>query len=191
VAREVWVRSAAEGTGGPEAFAWAARADAELLRLRWLAGGDQPDLAVLQSAWHEAVRRFEDYGHAFEGARSRARLGGGGGAAGPPRGGGAAAGGGAAPPRLGAAPLLAEAQPLLGNRAPAREGGARPAEHLTPREREILSLVALGRSNKQIGSQLFISAKTASVHVSNIMAKLGAAGRGEAVAVARERGLLD
>ena len=67
----------------------------------------------------------------------------------------------------------------------------RPAEHLTPREREILSLVALGRSNKQIGTQLFISAKTASVHVSNIMAKLGATGRGEAVAVARQRGLLD
>ena len=191
VAREVWVRSAAEGTGGPEAFAWAARADAELLRLRWLAGGDQPDLAVLQSAWHEAVRRFEDYGHAFEGARSRARLAAVLVAAGDPRGEVEAAAAAEAAARLGAAPLLAEAQPLLGNRAPAREGGARPAEHLTPREREILSLVALGRSNKQIGSQLFISAKTASVHVSNIMAKLGAAGRGEAVAVARERGLLD
>jgi DNA-binding NarL/FixJ family response regulator len=50
--------------------------------------------------------------------------------------------------------------------------------------------VALGRSNRQIGTQLFISAKTASVHVSNILAKLGVAGRGEAVAVARERGLL-
>jgi len=62
---------------------------------------------------------------------------------------------------------------------------------LTPREREILGLVALGRSNRQIGTQLFISAKTASVHVSNILAKLGVAGRGEAVAVARERGLLD
>ena len=51
--------------------------------------------------------------------------------------------------------------------------------------------MALGRSNEQIGTQLFISAKNASVHVSNIMAKLGAHGRGEAVALARERGLLD
>ena len=67
----------------------------------------------------------------------------------------------------------------------------RQGEPLTPREREILGLVALGRSNRQIGTQLFISAKTASVHVSNIIAKLGVAGRGEAVAVARERGLLD
>ena len=62
------------GSGGPEAHAWAARADAELLRLRWLAGGGQPDLAALQKAWAETVRRFEDYGHAFEAARSRARL---------------------------------------------------------------------------------------------------------------------
>ena len=55
----------------------------------------------------------------------------------------------------------------------------------------VLGLVALGRSNRQIGTQLFISNKTASVHVSNIIAKLGVASRGEAVAVARERGLLD
>jgi DNA-binding CsgD family transcriptional regulator len=68
--------------------------------------------------------------------------------------------------------------------------GSRQGEALTAREEEILALVALGRSNRQIGTQLFISAKTASVHVSNILAKLGVAGRGEAVAVARERGLL-
>jgi DNA-binding NarL/FixJ family response regulator len=67
----------------------------------------------------------------------------------------------------------------------------RLGEALTPREQEILQLVALGRSNRQIGTQLFISAKTASVHVSNILAKLGVSGRGEAVAVARDRGLLD
>jgi hypothetical protein len=47
-----------------------------------------------------------------------------------------------------------------------------------------------GRSNKQIGEHLFISAKTVSVHVSNILAKLGAAGRTEAAAEARRRGLL-
>ena len=48
--------------------------------------------------------------------------------------------------------------------------------------------MAQGRSNKEIGRQLFISAKTVSVHVSNILAKLGAAGRTEAVALARRRG---
>ncbi len=63
-------------------------------------------------------------------------------------------------------------------------------QELTAREREILDLLALGRSNGQIGRQLFISTKTASVHVSNILGKLGVANRGEAVAVARERGLL-
>ena len=71
------------------------------------------------------------------------------------------------------------------------KAASRQGESLTAREEEILALVALGRSNRQIGTQLFISAKTASVHVSNIIAKLGVTGRGEAVAVARDRGLLD
>jgi len=44
---------------------------------------------------------------------------------------------------------------------------------LTPREREVLALVADGRTNRQIAAALFISNKTASVHVSNILAKLG------------------
>jgi DNA-binding CsgD family transcriptional regulator/tetratricopeptide (TPR) repeat protein len=55
---------------------------------------------------------------------------------------------------------------------------------LTPREREVLALVADGRTNRQIAEALFISGKTASVHVSNILAKLGVANRGEAAAVA-------
>jgi len=55
---------------------------------------------------------------------------------------------------------------------------------LTPREREVLALVAAGRTNRQIAETLFISIKTASVHVSNILAKLGVANRGEAAAVA-------
>ena len=59
-----------------------------------------------------------------------------------------------------------------------------------PREREILALVAEGRSNGEIGKQLFISAKTVTVHVSNILGKLGASGRTEAAAIARRRGLL-
>ncbi len=62
---------------------------------------------------------------------------------------------------------------------------------LTDREREVLRLVAAGRSNRQIGEELFISTKTASVHVSNILAKLGVSGRGEAAARAHREGLLD
>lgn len=62
--------------------------------------------------------------------------------------------------------------------------GARDARALTPREREVLRLVAEGRSNGQIGAELYISTKTASVHVSNILAKLGVNTRTEAAAIA-------
>ncbi|MFF5802853.1 MULTISPECIES: AAA family ATPase [unclassified Streptomyces] len=55
---------------------------------------------------------------------------------------------------------------------------------LTSRERDVLRLVAAGNTNRQIAEELFISPKTASVHVSNILAKLGVAGRGEAAALA-------
>lgn len=55
---------------------------------------------------------------------------------------------------------------------------------LTSRERDVLRLVAAGSTNRQIAEELFISPKTASVHVSNILAKLGVAGRGEAAALA-------
>jgi DNA-binding NarL/FixJ family response regulator len=61
---------------------------------------------------------------------------------------------------------------------------------LTPREREVLSLVAAGRTNRQIGAELFISEKTAGVHVSNILGKLGAGGRTEAAAIAHRLGLV-
>jgi predicted ATPase/DNA-binding CsgD family transcriptional regulator len=60
---------------------------------------------------------------------------------------------------------------------------------LTEREREVLALLAAGRSNPEIGQALFIATKTASVHVSNILAKLGVTGRGEAAAVAHRLGL--
>ena len=60
---------------------------------------------------------------------------------------------------------------------------------LTPREREVLVLVADGRTNRQIAEALFINEKTASVHVSNILSKLGVANRGEAAAVACRLGL--
>ncbi|MGP4045210.1 helix-turn-helix transcriptional regulator [Streptomyces sp. 2A115] len=95
---------------------------------------------------------------------------------------------------LGARPL-ADAVDLLAQRArltlalaPERSAlaPADPAEALglTSRERDVLRLVAVGRSNRQIAEELFISPKTASVHVSNILAKLNVSGRGEAAAVA-------
>jgi DNA-binding CsgD family transcriptional regulator/tetratricopeptide (TPR) repeat protein len=59
---------------------------------------------------------------------------------------------------------------------------------LTSREREVLRLVAEGYSNSQIGDRLFISRKTASVHVSNILAKLGVSTRIEAAAIAHRLG---
>ena len=55
---------------------------------------------------------------------------------------------------------------------------------LTRREAEVLALVAKGRTNKQIGRELFITEGTAGVHVSRILTKLGVAGRGEAAAIA-------
>jgi DNA-binding NarL/FixJ family response regulator len=92
---------------------------------------------------------------------------------------------------MGAAPLAAAVRtwarrarlPLPGVR---REGPS----PLTDREEEVLELVAQGLSNRQIGERLYISTKTVSVHVSNLLAKLGVSGRAEAVAVAHRRGLL-
>ena len=60
---------------------------------------------------------------------------------------------------------------------------------LTPREAEVLSLVAAGRTNRQIGDELFVSDKTASVHVSNILRKLGVNSRVDAAAVAQRLGI--
>jgi DNA-binding CsgD family transcriptional regulator len=98
----------------------------------------------------------------------------------------------------GAAPLLAEAR-ALARRARLRiddeaavepDGGAIDAFGLTEREREVLDLLADGRSNPQIAAELFISRKTASVHVSNILGKLRVTSRGEAAAMAHRLGRL-
>ena len=61
---------------------------------------------------------------------------------------------------------------------------------LTAREVEVLRLVAEGRSNSQVGKELVISTKTASVHVSNIIAKLNVTSRGEAAAWAHSHGVI-
>jgi DNA-binding NarL/FixJ family response regulator len=88
--------------------------------------------------------------------------------------------------QLAARPLLSR----LGRIAPAPVPHGATRSTLTPRESEILALVAEGRTNGEIGRQLFISTKTVSVHVSNILGKLGAGGRTEAAAIARRDGLL-
>ena len=74
---------------------------------------------------------------------------------------------------------------------PEPEGEPSPVARLglTPRELEVLLLVAEGRTNRAIGEALFMSEKTASVHVSRILAKLGVGGRVEAAAVAHRLGL--
>ncbi len=68
---------------------------------------------------------------------------------------------------------------------------ARRRTGLTPREFEVLRLVADGKANREIAAELFISAKTASVHVSNILTKLGLATRVQAAAAAHRLHLID
>jgi DNA-binding CsgD family transcriptional regulator len=89
--------------------------------------------------------------------------------------------------RLGAGPLIAQ---VAGLTRRAGTGGDADDPGLTGREQEVLRLVAAGQSNREIAAALFISPKTASVHVSNILAKLGAATRTEAAVKAHELGLL-
>src|SRR6266516_930810 len=103
--------------------------------------------------------------------------------------------------RLGARPLLerigslarrarVDLPALPGPRRHVEPSGAAPFG-LTEREREVLRLVAAGRGNRDIAAELFISPKTASVHVSNILGKLGVSSRGEAAATAYRQHLLD
>ncbi len=182
---------------GPEGTAWLVRADAEWARLRWLTGVDPPSAAELVESWERAVTAFE-YGHVFERARSLTRL------AAARRAVGDTAGAQRdadearkVARRLGAQPLLDELRDLgaggagrAGRGAATRVADADGAVTLTSREEQVLSLIAEGRTNRQIGRALYISDKTVSVHVSNILAKLGAGGRTEAAAIARRDGLL-
>jgi DNA-binding CsgD family transcriptional regulator len=175
----------------PAAAAYRAMTDAEVLRR-----DGRPAVA----AWEAAVRAWESAGDVWPLAYARFRLGEALCAEGrrdeavePLR---AAA---TCAESLGARPLLEDVHalarrarvPLEDEAAPAPVTGATGLPFgLTEREREVLVLVAAGRSNGQIAGELFISPKTASVHVSNILAKLGVGGRVEAAGVAHRLGLV-
>jgi len=101
----------------------------------------------------------------------------------------------------GHAPLLAEIgtlaerariplQPPEASAAAMPAAEARAAYGLTGRELTVLRLLAAGHTNAQIGAELYISPKTAGVHVSSILRKLGVSGRVQAAAVAERAGLL-
>ncbi|MFI9756812.1 AAA family ATPase [Streptomyces sp. NPDC051963] len=165
---------------GPEGQAWLARAEAE-----WVRAVSGPDA----EAWGKAVAAF-DFGDPYE--RARCRLGYSEALLAAERRQEAAVEAGAAREtavELGATLLLEQADSLI-RRGRLSDSGSHSTSPLTAREQDVLRLLALGRSNRQIGEELFITGKTASVHVSNILAKLGAAGRGEAVAIAYRRGLI-
>jgi DNA-binding CsgD family transcriptional regulator len=107
----------------------------------------------------------------------------------------------------GRAPVAVPIAPKLGNRDGGSEarselvlavaGDPQPAAEradtfgLSGREKEVLALVAQGRTNREIGEHLFISQKTVGVHVGNILSKLAVSGRVEAAAVAIRLGLTE
>ncbi|KHL17113.1 UNVERIFIED_CONTAM: hypothetical protein LK11_13595 [Mumia flava] len=178
------------GPFGPEGGAWQVRVAAEDARLRRLLG-EETDVEAETETWRDCVARFDELGHVFEAARSRARLA----AVLQARGDRAGAAGAAeeawqSASRLRAAPLQAELEAVVPRRrskapvADESETSGPELPTLTPREREVLARLTEGLTNGQIASRLFISTKTASVHVSNILAKLGVATRTEAAAIA-------
>ena len=174
---------------GPEGRGWLARCEAEYARLT---GTNSPD------SWERVLAEFGP-GYVYETARTQWRLAEALVEAG--RRDEAAAVWRAArdtASRLRAAPLgvalddlarRARLDPGNGNRdGHGDASGASPLAALTGREREVLSLLVRGMSNREIAAELFITPKTASVHVSNILAKLGAASRTEAAAIAYREG---
>lgn len=206
IARETAQRGRPRGgVLGPEGRAWLQRATAENARLHAVVGhgqgpsGDESEGSASGRLWREAAEAWQetvnafDFGYRYEVARSRYRwaealLGTGEREAAEVE----AAEALSEAEDMGAKPL-AEAVRALARRARLDLPGVRraTASTLTDREEEVLGLVAQGLSNRQIGERLFISTKTVSVHVSNLLAKLGASGRAEAVSLAHQRGLLE
>jgi DNA-binding CsgD family transcriptional regulator/tetratricopeptide (TPR) repeat protein len=170
-----------DGRWPPTLMAYVRHGAANRLRLE-----GQPDAA----AWEAAIEAYDDLGYIYEAASCRRHLaetilgsGGSREAAGRPL---RAAADTAT--RLRAKPLLA-AVAGLASRARIDLGTETGIADdlgvgLTAREQEVLALLAGGLTNREIGETLFISEKTASVHVSNILGKLGVGGRGAAVAMA-------
>jgi DNA-binding CsgD family transcriptional regulator len=174
------------GAIGPEGRAWLRRAEAEATRLH---GPGDP------AVWRAVVDAF-GYGETYREAHARWRVA------------EALLAGGDRSDREEAAEQLRLAVQVADElrAAPLREAVLRLARRarvgldrgaagattnpLTPREQAVLSLVAAGRTNRQIGAELFISEKTVSVHLSRVMAKLEVASRTEAVSAAYNRGLL-
>jgi DNA-binding CsgD family transcriptional regulator len=170
---------------GPEGRGWLARCEAEYQRAR---GRNRPE------NWERVLEEFGP-GYVYETARTQWRL-----AEALVEAGRREEAAGtweaarATADRLGAAPLRAALDDLrrrarLDPRATDGDAAPGPAGPLTGREQEVLRLVALGKSNREIAAELFIAPKTASVHVSNILGKLGAASRTEAAAIAHRQGL--
>ncbi|GAB2750349.1 helix-turn-helix transcriptional regulator [Terrabacter koreensis] len=169
---------------GPEGHAWHVRALAEHARLR-----GEPAV----EPWLAAVDAF-GYGHVYEQARSQWRLAEAYADAGDRDAARAhVAVAATTAERLGAVPLQrAIAGTVAASRLSAASAGSGAAGTvLTSRERDVLALVAEGLTNREVGRRLFISEKTVSVHLSNLMAKLNVSSRTEAVTVAVRRGLLD
>jgi DNA-binding CsgD family transcriptional regulator len=170
------------------------RAQAAVFTAEAARAGGHPDLA----AWEEAAAAWEAVGQPFPLAYALLRAAAAAAAKGDrdaaaarlPRAAVLAA-------RLGAQPLLRQITRLARQARidlPAdADGGREPAAPfgLTARELEVLRLVAGGRRNQQIAAELFISPKTASVHVSNILGKLGVTSRVEAAAAAHRLHLFD
>ena len=170
------------GQMGREGRAWLVRVEAEHSRV---SGENQVE------TWTRAADAFGD-AYPYEQARSQWRLAeamlGAGDRAGAVYAASCAA---ATARRLGAEPLL-QAVAALARRGrldvPGLRGGR--TSLLTGREGEVLALVAEGLTNREVGARLFISDKTVSVHLSNVMAKLGASSRTEAVTRALRDGVL-
>ncbi|WP_186526008.1 helix-turn-helix transcriptional regulator [Leekyejoonella antrihumi] len=182
VERVIALRSSSRSLG-LESQAWLCRARAEHARFEWHGTASPPTEAL--NCTQEAVQIFDTLGLRYDAARTRARL--------------AellAASGHRSRAREVAAAALAEARSLGARGLVAaltshpRGNGSGDTTQLTPRERDVLALLVEGRTNGQIAAKLYISTKTASVHVSNILGKLGASTRTEAAAIAAQRGLL-
>nr|WP_296773965.1 LuxR C-terminal-related transcriptional regulator [Rhodococcus sp. (in: high G+C Gram-positive bacteria)] len=170
--------AASTPASGWETNAWMLRGAAEFAYLNFRCGTG--DIGSVVAAWHSVADAFT--AHPFERARSLQALSEALMDAGD-RTGGARAGESAAAiyDRLGVT-----VRP--GSTAMTR---ARRQESLTPREHDVLALLGEGRTNKQIAENLVISVKTVSVHVSNVLTKLGAANRTEAAQFAVNRYRLD